>query len=151
MEEIKEWVKPQKLSCRFIPINIQLRTTLDGGDPDTRIFINLNLAHTLHTSFTFLLSSNLTQTHPNSFLFIKLIPPTTVHILLVNLFLKGVTGNVWWLNWDCSIVEIFFRIHLRHIKPFKDLYLLSLSAKSTFKIINLGSYVLRISFFLIIK
>ena len=32
----------------------------------------------------------------------------------------------------------FFRIHLRNIKRFKDLKLLSLSEKTTFKIINLG-------------
>ena len=54
------------------------------------------------------------------------------------------TGNVWWLNWDCSIVDKFFRIHLRHIKLFYDVYLLSLISKSTFKIIFLGGYVLRI-------
>ena len=38
------------------------------------------------------------------------------------------------------------RIHLRHIKRFYDVYLLSLSAKSTFKIMNLGGYVFRIGF-----
>ena len=61
--------------------------------------------------------------------------------------LKRVTGNVWWLNWICSIVEKFFRIHLRHIKRFYDVYLLSMSAKSMFKIMNLGGYGFRIGFF----
>ena len=40
----------------------------------------------------------------------------------------------------------FLRIHLRHIKLFYDVYLLSLIAKSTFKIIFLGWYVLRLCF-----
>ena len=64
-------------------------------------------------------------------------------------FFKGVTGNVWWLNWicKCSIVDKF-RIHLRHIKRFYDVYLLSLSAKSTFKNMNLGEFVFKIVFFL---
>jgi len=46
-----------------------------------------------------------------------------------------------------SIVETFFRIPLRHIIRFYDVYLLSLSAKSTLKIMNLGRYVFRIGFF----
>ena len=29
---------------------------------------------------------------------------------------KWVNGSVWWLNWDWSIVEKFFRIHLRQKK-----------------------------------
>ena len=41
---------------------------------------------------------------------------------------------------SCSIVEKFFRIHLGHIKRFNDIYLLSLSAKSTFKIIHFGGF-----------
>jgi len=41
---------------------------------------------------------------------------------------KGSDGNVLWTK--------FFRIYLRHIKRFYDVYLLSLSAKSTFKIMN---------------
>ena len=57
---------------------------------------------------------------------------------------KGVTGNLWLLNWECSIVENFFRTNLRHMKSFNDVKLLSLSAKWTFKIIRLGGYVLRI-------
>ena len=61
-------------------------------------------------------------------------------------WLKGVTGNVWWFNWICNIVDKLFRIHLRNIKRFYDVYLLSLSAKLTFKIINLGGYVFRIGF-----
>jgi len=29
---------------------------------------------------------------------------------------KGVTDNVWWwLNWKCSIVDKFLRLHLRYI------------------------------------
>ena len=52
--------------------------------------------------------------------------------------LKGVTGYERWLNRICSVVENFFRIHLRHIKLFKDLYILSLSANSTFKTPTLG-------------
>ena len=40
------------------------------------------------------------------------------------------------------------RVHLRHTKRFYDVNLLGLSAKSTFKIINLGRYVFRIGFFL---
>ena len=35
--------------------------------------------------------------------------------------LKGVTCYVRYLNWVCSVVENFFRIHLRHIKLLKDL------------------------------
>ena len=54
-----------------------------------------------------------------------------------DVFLKGVTGNVWQLNWECSIVEKLFRIYLRHKKRFKDL---SLSAKSMFKVVLLGEY-----------
>ena len=45
-----------------------------------------------------------------------------------------------------SIVETFFRIPLRHIIRFYEEYLLSLSAKSTLKIINLGRYVFRFVF-----
>ena len=41
----------------------------------------------------------------------------------------------------------FFRIHLRQVKRFYDVYWMSLSAKSTFKIMNLGGYVFRIVFF----
>ena len=42
--------------------------------------------------------------------------------------------------------KIYLRIHLRPIQRFNDVQLLSLSAKSTFKIIHLGDYVLRIDF-----
>ena len=47
--------------------------------------------------------------------------------------------------------KIYLRIHLRPIQRFKfktfnDVQLLSLSAKSTFKIIHLGDYVMRIDF-----
>ena len=35
--------------------------------------------------------------------------------------LKGVTGYVRQLNWVCSAVENFFRIHLKHISLFIDL------------------------------
>ena len=65
--------------------------------------------------------------------------------------LKGVTGNLWRLNRICSIVDKYFRIHLRHIKLYYDVYLLSLIAKSTFKIIFLGGYVLRIGFLKILN
>ena len=34
------------------------------------------------------------------------------------LYLKVVTGNVWWLKWECSIVEKFVRNHLRPIRRF---------------------------------
>ena len=44
---------------------------------------------------------------------------------------------------DCSIVDKFFRIYLRHIKV-STTYVLSLSAKSTFKIMNLGVYIFKI-------
>ena len=37
------------------------------------------------------------------------------------------------MNWVCSVVENFFRIHLRHIKLFQDLQILSLSTNLTFK------------------
>ena len=60
---------------------------------------------------------------------------------------KGSDGNVWWLNWECSIVDNFFRIHLRLIKRFFAVYLLSLSVKSPFKIMNLCGYVFSIVFF----
>ena len=43
-----------------------------------------------------------------------------------------------------SIVVNLFRIQLRHLKRFHDEKLLSLGAKSTFKIMNLGGYVFRI-------
>ena len=48
----------------------------------------------------------------------------------------------------CSIIEKFFRIHLKHMKRFYDVQLLSLCAKSTLKIVYLGGYVLSIVFFL---
>ena len=41
----------------------------------------------------------------------------------------------------------FFRIHLRQIKLFYNVYLLSLITKPTFKIIFLGGNILRIFFF----
>ena len=66
--------------------------------------------------------------------------------ITLTVHLKGVTGNVLWLNWICSIVDKFLRIHLRHIKRYNNVYLLSLSVKSTFKIMNLGGYVFRIVF-----
>ena len=46
-------------------------------------------------------------------------------------------------------MEKLFSIDLRHIKSFNDEKLLSLNAKSKFKIIHLGVYVLRIDFFFI--
>ena len=52
------------------------------------------------------------------------------------------------LNMD-SIVETFFRIPLRHIIRFYEEYLLSLSAKSTLKIINLGRFFFRFDFLII--
>ena len=45
---------------------------------------------------------------------------TVAYSDLAGIGLKGVTGNVWWLNWDCSIVGNHFRIHLRHIKHFHN-------------------------------
>ena len=51
------------------------------------------------------------------------------------------------LNMD-SIVETFFRIPLRHIIRFYEEYLLSLSAKSTLKIMNLGRFLF--TFFVVI-
>ena len=49
------------------------------------------------------------------------------------------------VSWtENDIVEIYFRIHSRHIKRFNDIYLLSFSAKSTFKIIYLGGYISRL-------
>ena len=50
------------------------------------------------------------------------------------LYLKGVTGNVWWLKWECSIVEKFVRNHLRPIRRFYGAYLLSKSANSNIRI-----------------
>ena len=47
----------------------------------------------------------------------------------------------------CSIVEKVFRIHLRYIKRFNVVELMSLSPKSTLKIIHLDGYVERIGFF----
>ena len=44
---------------------------------------------------------------------------------------------------ELSIVEKFFRIHLRQIKRFNNVQLLSLSAKSTFKIPRLGDNWIR--------
>ena len=64
-----------------------------------------------------------------------------------NQHLKGVTGNIWWLNWVCTVVDNLFWIHLRHIKRFHDVSLRSLSAKLSFKIMTLGVYVFRIGFF----
>ena len=53
-------------------------------------------------------------------------------------FLKGVTGyKVVELSMP-RVVENFFRIHLRHIKLFKDLSILSLSANLTIKTPTLG-------------
>ena len=49
--------------------------------------------------------------------------------------LKGVTGNVWKLNWDSSIIEKFSRIHLRSIKRFYGKYLFSKSENWLFKIL----------------
>ena len=40
----------------------------------------------------------------------------------------------------------FIKIYLRHIRCFYDVHLLSLRAKSTFIIMNLGGYVFRICF-----
>ena len=57
---------------------------------------------------------------------------------------KDLEINVWWLNLECSIVEKFFRIHLRQLKHFDDVKLLSLSTKTKFQIIHLGGYVLGI-------
>ena len=50
-------------------------------------------------------------------------------------------------NRESNIVEAFLKIHLRNTKRFNDVKLLSLSAKSTFKISNLGGYALTIDFF----
>ena len=41
-------------------------------------------------------------------------------LLKLSFLIKGVTGNVWELNGECSIVEKLFRIHLRYIKRFND-------------------------------
>ena len=64
----------------------------------------------------------------------KLYNSWTIHIKQFGfnslLDLKGVTGNVWSLNWICNIVDKVFRIYLRHIKRFYDVYLLNLSATS---------------------
>ena len=49
-----------------------------------------------------------------------------------------------WLS--MQYVDKFFKIHLRHIKRFHDVQLVSLSAKSPLKIMNLGGYVSRIGF-----
>ena len=58
-------------------------------------------------------------------------------------------------DWQCMVVELnseyvvmgkfFFRI--RHVKFSYDVYLLSLSAKSMLKIMNLGGYFFKIGFF----
>ena len=48
---------------------------------------------------------------------------------------------------EYAVLWTNFRVHLRHIKRFHDVQLLSFSAKSTFKIINLGGYVFRIVLF----
>ena len=53
-------------------------------------------------------------------------------------FLKGMYG----MNWEWNIMEKCFRIHLRYVTRFNDAK--KLSAKSTFKIIHLGGYFLRI-------
>ena len=47
--------------------------------------------------------------------------------------LKGVTGNVWYLNWECSIVETFFKIPLRLMRCFYGAYLFSERANSIFE------------------
>ena len=49
-----------------------------------------------------------------------------------------------WLS--MQYVDKFFKIHLRHIKRFHDVQLVSLSAKLPLKIMNLGGYVSRIGF-----
>ena len=63
----------------------------------------------------------------------------------VCLYPINITGGmvVWLLNRECSIVEKFFRIHLRHIKRFNDVELMSLSANSTFKTIHLRESIER--------
>ena len=98
-----------------------------------------------HIFYSFSKSGHLTQNYGD----IKRIYKKShfLNLLKMQLFsLKGVTGNVRWLNWVCSIVDTFLKIHLRHIKLFYDVYLRSLSAKSTFKIMNLGRYVFRVGF-----
>ena len=62
----------------------------------------------------------------------------------LNLRVKG-SDRQRMVVWECRIVEKLLRIHLRH-KRFNDAWLPSYSAKSTFKIIQLGGYVLRINF-----
>ena len=54
---------------------------------------------------------------------------------LLEILLNGVTSNVWLLNWECSIVEKFFRNHLKPIRLFYSAYLFSKSTNSIFKIL----------------
>ena len=67
------------------------------------------------------------------FVHIKHVSQCCAHLWFL---LKGVTGNVWFLNWDCSIIETYFRIHLRPIRRFYGAYLFRKSANSIFKILN---------------
>ena len=57
------------------------------------------------------------------------------------LYLKVVTGNVWWLKWECIIVEKFVRNHLRPIRRFYGAYLLRKSANSNYNILMDCSYL----------
>ena len=40
--------------------------------------------------------------------------------LIIKIILKRQTGYARLLSWVCSVVDKFFRIHLRHIKRFPD-------------------------------
>ena len=58
-----------------------------------------------------------------------------IHYGLDDITLKGVTGNVWTITRDCSIIENFFRLHLRPMRCFYDGYFFSKSANAIFKIL----------------
>jgi len=69
-------------------------------------------------------------------------------LLFLGKFIHEFKGN----DRQCMVAELhavlwqFLRIHWRQLKHFYDVYLLSLSAKSTLKIMNLGGYEFRIIF-----
>ena len=44
------------------------------------------------------------------------------------ILLKGVTGNVWWLNWKCSIVEFFKEL----FETYKMFYMSQMNPKQIF-------------------
>ena len=81
---------------------------------------------------------------PNYHLHYSIVWWAPIYMLII--ILKGSDRHGSWTEY-IVLWTIVFRIHLRHVKSFYDVYLLSLRANLTFKIRNLGWYVFRIVFF----